>query len=398
MRPGQQQNKRMRGRGRKGPNPLSRSYESNGPDVKIRGNAQHIAEKYTTLARDASAAGDRVVAENYLQHAEHYGRIVAAAQGTFQLQREEGDGDGDYEDGDEEGMQENGTPNGHPYPVPERVQADRSQQPNQMQGNRDGRDNQNRDNQGNRDGQNQREYQGQRDNQNQNRDPQGNREQRFNRDDRPREFARDRNQARDNRLQGDNRSQGDDRRQWEGRGERQNWRERPVPNGLGPQPSIGDTPSVQDQQPAMRPHERDQPRAENHAERRDEVPAANMPVADQRAGFEPALPVETGRAAPAVSAEGERPNGEVRRRGRPRRPRFGENETVRAEEGAGVEPGPQASAPAAPPASVVEAAPVEGAVEAPVKRRPGRPRKKKPEDEAGEVSGELPAFLLASNG
>ena len=92
MRPGQQ-NRRMRGRGgnRKAPNPLSRNYESNGPDVKIRGNAQHIAEKYATLARDAQAAGDRVMAENYLQHAEHYNRIILAAQAQIvpQVQREE---------------------------------------------------------------------------------------------------------------------------------------------------------------------------------------------------------------------------------------------------------------------------------------------------------------------
>ncbi len=81
MRPGQ--NKRMRGRptnGRRGPNPLTRSYESNGPDVKIRGNAQHVAEKYLQLARDAHTGGDPVAAENYLQHAEHYFRIIAAAQ------------------------------------------------------------------------------------------------------------------------------------------------------------------------------------------------------------------------------------------------------------------------------------------------------------------------------
>ena len=45
---------------RKGPNPLTRSYESNGPDVKIRGTALHIAEKYVQLARDAQASGDRV--------------------------------------------------------------------------------------------------------------------------------------------------------------------------------------------------------------------------------------------------------------------------------------------------------------------------------------------------
>src|SRR3954464_2004700 len=80
MRQGQQNNKRMRGRNRKGPNPHTRSYESNGPDVKVRGTALHIAEKYVQLARDAQSSGDRVAAESYLQHAEHYYRIVAAAQ------------------------------------------------------------------------------------------------------------------------------------------------------------------------------------------------------------------------------------------------------------------------------------------------------------------------------
>ena len=81
MRPGQS-NKRMRGRpnGRKGPNPLTRSYESSGPDVKIRGTAQHIGEKYLQLARDAQAFGDPVMAESYLQHAEHYFRLIAIAQ------------------------------------------------------------------------------------------------------------------------------------------------------------------------------------------------------------------------------------------------------------------------------------------------------------------------------
>ncbi|WP_083585882.1 DUF4167 domain-containing protein [Chelatococcus daeguensis] len=82
MRPGQ--NRRMRGRNRKGPNPLTRSYESNGPDVKVRGTAQHIAEKYSQLARDAQASGDPVAAENYFQHAEHYFRIIAAAQSQLQ--------------------------------------------------------------------------------------------------------------------------------------------------------------------------------------------------------------------------------------------------------------------------------------------------------------------------
>jgi len=109
MRP-QQQNRRMRGRGgnnnRKGPNPLTRSYESNGPDVKIRGTAQQVAEKYAALARDAMSAGDRVMAENYLQHAEHYNRIIAAAlaqqQQLQQQQQQQRDGIDDFDEIDEE--------------------------------------------------------------------------------------------------------------------------------------------------------------------------------------------------------------------------------------------------------------------------------------------------------
>lgn len=88
MRPGQKN--RMRGGrgnngGRRGPNPLTRSYESNGPDVKVRGTPQHIAEKYVQLARDAHSSGDTVMAESYLQHAEHYYRIIAAAQNAQQV-------------------------------------------------------------------------------------------------------------------------------------------------------------------------------------------------------------------------------------------------------------------------------------------------------------------------
>ncbi|MEK1901657.1 DUF4167 domain-containing protein [Rhizobium sp. 1399] len=117
MRPGQQ-NKRGRGRGnnnnnnnggggnnnnnnfnRKGGNPLTRTYDSSGPDVKIRGTAQHIAEKYAQLARDAQSSGDRVIAENYLQHAEHYNRIIAAAQAQMQ-ERFQRDDRQDYNDRD----------------------------------------------------------------------------------------------------------------------------------------------------------------------------------------------------------------------------------------------------------------------------------------------------------
>ena len=110
------QNKRMRGRNRKSQNPLTRVYESNGPDVKIRGSATHIAEKYLQLARDAQASGDPVGAENYYQHAEHYFRLIASAQEQFRpntpFYRAEGDGRSDeaYEEGDDESASMGGEP------------------------------------------------------------------------------------------------------------------------------------------------------------------------------------------------------------------------------------------------------------------------------------------------
>jgi hypothetical protein len=104
MRPGQ--NKRSRGRGHnpnnlggsggggghqnnnnnnnnnnnRGPRPPHRSqtFDSNGPSVKIRGNAYQVFERYIALAREASSSGDRIAAENLYQHAEHYYRIMQA--------------------------------------------------------------------------------------------------------------------------------------------------------------------------------------------------------------------------------------------------------------------------------------------------------------------------------
>jgi hypothetical protein len=79
-----------RGRGRGGNNNSSSSnrrsgtpnrnqtFDSNGPEVRIRGNANQVHEKYLNLARDASTSGDRVLAESYFQHAEHYFRIISA--------------------------------------------------------------------------------------------------------------------------------------------------------------------------------------------------------------------------------------------------------------------------------------------------------------------------------
>lgn len=109
MRQGQQ-NRRGRGRNRKSQNPLTRSFESNGPDVKIRGTPAHIAEKYISLARDAQSSGDPVLAESYLQHAEHYNRIIMAYR-EQQVQQGGGDpaqmrrqpGLSDFADGDDVG-------------------------------------------------------------------------------------------------------------------------------------------------------------------------------------------------------------------------------------------------------------------------------------------------------
>lgn len=165
MRP-QQQNRRMRGRNnnggggnnnnRKGPNPLTRTYESNGPDVKIRGSAQQIAEKYATLARDAQSSGDRVMAENYLQHAEHYNRIIAAAQAQMPIQNAQQNRD-DFDDDLDEDRDEfdsvgnnNGTDapaNGSgPQPVIEGTPAELAY------GQENGRDNNRRDNRDNNGG------------------------------------------------------------------------------------------------------------------------------------------------------------------------------------------------------------------------------------------------------
>ena len=73
--------------------PRNSTYESSGPEVKVRGSAAQVLERYLALARDASAAGDRIAAENYLQHAEHYYRVLNA-NGNFQHRGPGGQGHG----------------------------------------------------------------------------------------------------------------------------------------------------------------------------------------------------------------------------------------------------------------------------------------------------------------
>src|SRR5579875_4059998 len=97
--------KRMRGRGHRnggsgpirhhsggggGGIPLNRNhvFDSNGPDLRVRGTAQQLFEKYLQLGRDATSSGDRVMAESYFQHAEHYFRILNAMNQAAQAQQQ----------------------------------------------------------------------------------------------------------------------------------------------------------------------------------------------------------------------------------------------------------------------------------------------------------------------
>lgn len=83
MKRGRNQRRRPGG-GNSNPN---RALDSNGPEVRIRGTATQIYDKYTALARDASSSGDRIKAESYLQHAEHYFRVIRATQPPQQQQQ-----------------------------------------------------------------------------------------------------------------------------------------------------------------------------------------------------------------------------------------------------------------------------------------------------------------------
>jgi uncharacterized protein DUF4167 len=145
MRPGQ--NKRGRGRNHnpnnmgghnnnnnnnRGPRPPHRmqTFDSNGPSVKIRGNAYQVFERYIALAREASSAGDRIAAENLYQHAEHYYRIMQA------------NGDGQHmgpprpmtpADNEMNGMESEGEFGGSGQPVqPQQAQPQPSGQPQPM--------------------------------------------------------------------------------------------------------------------------------------------------------------------------------------------------------------------------------------------------------------------------
>ncbi|WP_299827069.1 DUF4167 domain-containing protein [uncultured Roseobacter sp.] len=80
---------RNRSQGNQGGNVVNRVFDSSGPEGKVRGTPQQIIEKYNQLTRDAQLSNDRVAAENFQQHAEHYTRMLAEAQREIEARREE---------------------------------------------------------------------------------------------------------------------------------------------------------------------------------------------------------------------------------------------------------------------------------------------------------------------
>jgi hypothetical protein len=113
MRPNNNQRGRQRGRNGGGkPNKPQRNqtFDSSGPEVRVRGNAHQIFEKYQVLAREASAAGDRIAAESYYQHAEHYLRMINAMGGFNRPQDQWREGDNPDEQGGPDGRNDGRNP------------------------------------------------------------------------------------------------------------------------------------------------------------------------------------------------------------------------------------------------------------------------------------------------
>jgi hypothetical protein len=131
-----------------GGNSANKVFDSNGPDVKLRGTAQTVAEKYMQLGRDSQSSGDNVAAENYYQHAEHYYRIWASNQPVgqpLQMTRKLGEEEFEEESQDDAGDEEGGegqtsadTSEGQ-EPQAEGQQQESQQRPART--NRDNRDN-----------------------------------------------------------------------------------------------------------------------------------------------------------------------------------------------------------------------------------------------------------------
>jgi Domain of unknown function (DUF4167) len=131
-------------------NIINRVFDSSGPEGKVRGTPQQIIEKYQMLARDAQLSNDRVAAENFLQHAEHYTRLLAeatremAAEQEARQQQFQQNGGQNGQNGGQNGNQ-NGNPNGGQY-------GQQGGQQGQPRGDRpEGQERRDRDNRGDRD-------------------------------------------------------------------------------------------------------------------------------------------------------------------------------------------------------------------------------------------------------
>jgi len=106
------------------------SFDSSGPEGKVRGTANQVYEKYLALARDASSSGDRVMAENFFQHAEHYFRIMLANGHQTNAHHANGFGDDALGDDDDEATgQRSGTNQSQPFQPNPNQGADRAPQP-----------------------------------------------------------------------------------------------------------------------------------------------------------------------------------------------------------------------------------------------------------------------------
>jgi hypothetical protein len=88
-------------------------FDSSGPDVRVRGNAHQVFDKYQALAREAAASGDRILAEAYWQYADHYFRMIQS-MGGFGQRNNQGWGDGGGEDSQSAPQQQGQQPGGQP--------------------------------------------------------------------------------------------------------------------------------------------------------------------------------------------------------------------------------------------------------------------------------------------
>jgi hypothetical protein len=295
------------------------TFDSNGPDVRIRGSAFQVHEKYLQLARDASSSGDRIIAESYLQHAEHYYRIIAAAQEQAAQQqggdpnrrpRPEGGYNGqDYRGGQSE--EEGGGEGADGFPSDEQIEGHAPRGDGYRQDGRqqDGRQQDGRQHEGRQNDGRQNDGRGQDGRQQQDPAYRPQPETQF-RGDRNQDRGQDRSQQERNHSEG-----GNYRRQPEGeyRGDRD--QQRQSPEGEGEQRQYSeDRPRVRTFDDRQGGGERGNGREDSRPPRREHVPINPMTPAQiefpQPVIAEASAPVEDVPAAEAAPAP---------RRGRPRR-------------------------------------------------------------------------------